>query len=203
MRSASVHLAPDLRGLVADRIGRAWPGGSKLQELTLTAVGRDRPGIVAGVTKVLFEQGCNLEDCSMTLLRGQFAMIMLLQAPDELSKSDLERALSDPAQRFDLSIVLREAAPGASPTPVGAFVVSLYGADRPGIVYRISEELARRSINITDLMSRVVGDNVYIVVMDIDLAEGTDVDELRSGLERIGAEIGVEVTLRPAEIDEL
>ena len=170
-----------------------------MHELTITAIGRDRPGIVAGVTKVLYELGCNLEDCSMTLLGGQFAMIMLLQAPDGLSQGELERALESPASRLDLSIIVREAAPAASAGRNRPFVVSVYGADRPGIVYRVAEELASRSINITDLMSSVVGENIYMMVLDIELAEGMDVRQLEEHLQAVASELGVEFSLRPEE----
>ncbi|MBV8303503.1 MAG: amino acid-binding protein, partial [Acidimicrobiia bacterium] len=42
----------------------------------VSAVGADRPGIVAAVTRVFVEHGCNLEDTSMTILRGHFAMML-------------------------------------------------------------------------------------------------------------------------------
>ncbi len=41
----------------------------------ITAIGKDRPGIVAGVSKALYDLGTNIEDSSMTILSGEFAMI--------------------------------------------------------------------------------------------------------------------------------
>jgi glycine cleavage system transcriptional repressor len=177
--------------------------GGKVHELTITAIGRDRPGIVAGVTKVLFELGCNLADCSMTLLRGQFAMIMLLEAPAEITADDLSQALEGPAREFDLSIVVREASPAPSTAPARPYVVSLYGADHPGIVYRITDELASRGINVNDLMSRIVGEDVYTMVLDVSLPEGVDPGRLADDLQVISHELGVELSFRSAETDEL
>lgn len=174
-----------------------------MHELTITAIGRDRPGIVAGVTKVLFELGCNLADCSMTLLRGQFAMIMLLEAPDKVSAEDLNHALSKPAAEFDLSIVVREASSDASPAPVRPYVVSVYGADHPGIVYRITNELASRGINVTDLLSRIAGEGIYMMVLDVSLPEDLDPEKLAQDLQKISGELGVELTFRPEETAEL
>jgi glycine cleavage system transcriptional repressor len=130
-------------------------------------------------------------------------MIMLLDAPDELSRDELEQALGLPASKFELSIVVREAAPGPSAAPARPFVVSLYGADHPGIVYRVTEELARRSINVTDLMSRVMGGNVYTMVLDVDLPADVDPEQLGQQLHVIAVELGVELSLRPAETAEL
>jgi glycine cleavage system transcriptional repressor len=174
-----------------------------MHELTITAIGRDRPGIVAGVTKVLFELGCNLADCSMTLLRGQFAMIMLLEAPDEVGTEDLNQALRKPGDEFDLSIVVREASSDAGPPPVRPYVVSVYGADHPGIVYRITSELASRGVNVTDLLSRIAGEGIYMMVLDVSLPEDLDPEKLAQDLRGISEEVGVELTFRPEETAEL
>lgn len=174
-----------------------------MHHLSITAIGRDRPGIVAAVTKVLFEQGCNLADCAMTMLSGQFAMIMLLEAPGELSADNLGEALRGVESSLGLSIDVHEASGGPAPPPARPYVISLYGADHPGIVYRVASELASRQINVTDLMSRIVGDNVYTVILDIDLPPGLDADALAGDLAKIAREVGVDLNFRQAEIDAL
>jgi len=174
-----------------------------MHRLSITAIGRDRPGIVAAVTKVLFEQGCNLADCSMTMLGGQFAMIMLLDAPDTLGLGGLSEALKEVEARLDLSIDVHDAPPGETPAPTRPYVISVYGADHPGIVYRVTSELAARHVNVTDLMSRIVGANVYTVVLDADLPEGLDAGELERELKAIAAEAGLDLSFREAEIESL
>lgn len=52
--------------------------------LALTVIGSDRPGIVAGVAKVLYELGCNLEDATSTILRGHFSMMLVIRAPRDI-----------------------------------------------------------------------------------------------------------------------
>lgn len=169
----------------------------------MAAIGRDRPGIVAAVTKVLFEQGCNLADCSMTVLSGQFAMIMLLDAPDHCSVGDLDRALAPAGEALGLSMLVSAAGAGSTKAPQRPYVLSVYGADHPGIVYRVAAELAARKVNVTDLMSRVIGDGVYTVVLDVDLPAGLDAEGLHLDLRAIAAEVGVELSFRQAEIDSL
>jgi predicted amino acid-binding ACT domain protein len=53
----------------------------------VSVMGYDRPGIVAGVSKVLFENACNIEALSQTVLMGQFAMIVVA-APLKGSSAD-------------------------------------------------------------------------------------------------------------------
>lgn len=49
-----------------------------MRSFVLTATGRDRPGIVAAVTRVLLDLGVNLEDAEMAILRGHFAVVLML-----------------------------------------------------------------------------------------------------------------------------
>jgi glycine cleavage system transcriptional repressor len=68
-----------------------------MHELAVTAIGQDRPGIVAAVTKVLHERGGNLEDSAMTILGGQFAIVLLVATEDD--PDDLRQALARPPRR--------------------------------------------------------------------------------------------------------
>ncbi|CAN5866923.1 amino acid-binding protein [soil metagenome] len=174
-----------------------------MHQLSMAAIGADRPGIVAAVTKVLFEQGCNLADCSMTVLSGQFAMILLLDASDDLTVEGLDQALGPVRAEMGLSILVSEASGVAGAAPKRPYVISVYGADHPGIVYRVAAALASRQVNVTDLMSRIVGDGIYTVVLDVDLPGALDAEELSRGLGAIAAEVGVDLSFRQAEIDPL
>ena len=174
-----------------------------MHQISIAAIGRDRPGIVAGVTKVLYEQSCNLADCSMTILSGQFAMIMLLEAPDSLTIEDLDEALRPACTELELSLLIHQARDEAGHSPGRPHVISLFGTDHPGIIYRVASELAQRQVNVTDLMSRIVGDGVYTVVLDIDLPEGLDAEGLEEELKKIAVELQVDLSFRQAEIDPL
>lgn len=174
-----------------------------MHQISIAAIGRDRPGIVAGVTRVLYEQSCNLADCSMTILSGQFAMIMLLEAPDSLTIEDLDEALRPACTELELSLLINQARDEAGYSPGRPYVISLFGTDHPGIIYRVASELAQRQVNVTDLMSRIVGDGVYTVVLDIDLPEGLDAEGLGEELKKIAVELQVDLSFRQAEIDPL
>ena len=180
-----------------------------MPHFAVTAVGVDRPGIVAAVTAVFVEQGCNLEDTSMTILRGHFAMMMVVDAPEGVSTGDLEAALVGPAAAFDLLLAvrpLRNDTAGEAPPPESIWTVAVYGADHPGIVHGVASLLAGLEVNIVDLHTRVVGEPdspVYSMLLEVSLPAGVRADHLGAELQRLGTELGVSVSLHPSEADIL
>lgn len=167
----------------------------------LTAVGEDRPGIVAAVSGILFDLGCNLADCAMTLLGDQFAMILLVQVPDDVGADELDRRLKDNPASRELLTMIGEVRHGSS-HPGSPYVVSIHGADRPGIIFRVSDALAKKMVNITDLTSHLA-ENVYTMVLDVEVPESLSPDEVGGDLQRVAAELSVEITFRPVDSDEL
>jgi glycine cleavage system transcriptional repressor len=178
-----------------------------VRHYAVSAVGADRPGIVAAVTGVFLDQGCNLEDTSMTILRGHFAMMLVVAAPDSLEQAALEAALAGPAATFELVVAVRAIDDDIPLSPEGdAWTVSVYGADRPGIVHRVASSLAERSVNIVDLSTRVIGDPdrpVYAMILEVTLPKGTDGGDVQRHLAELAADLGVDCSLHPSEADIL
>jgi glycine cleavage system transcriptional repressor len=173
-----------------------------MHEFAITAIGQDRPGIVAGFTQVLLALGCNLADCSMSLLRNEFAMILLVDVPTEVGGDALNTALQEPARRFDLVVTTREIeeAPGPQGEP---YVVSVYGKDRPGIVHTVSKALADMDVNITDLRSHLAGEDLYAMILDVTLPASVEPRDVAVRLQEISRELGVSLTFRSTEAAEL
>lgn len=48
----------------------------------VAAFGKNRPGVVAAITKVLAELHCNIEDISQTIMQDFFSMIMIVDIQD-------------------------------------------------------------------------------------------------------------------------
>jgi glycine cleavage system transcriptional repressor len=171
----------------------------------ISAVGADRPGIVAAVTGVLVEHGCNLEDTSMTILRGHFAMMLIAAGPADLTAGRLEDALAGPVADLDLVLAVRAIDDDVPDSPPGSrWTVAVYGSDRPGIVHEVTRLLAAASANIVDLTTRVIGDPdrpVYAMVLDVTLPEAIDAADLGGRLTTLAADLGVECSMHPAEAD--
>lgn len=178
-----------------------------MPHFALSAVGSDRPGIVAAVTGVLVDHGCNLEDTSMSILRGHFAMMLVVTAPQGLDAATLEEALAGAASRFDLVVAVRPIDDEVPPVAAGeTWSVAVYGADRPGIVHRFTSLLAEAGVNVVDLTTRVIGDPdrpVYAMVLDVTLPPGLDPAELSARLDALAAELGVECSAHLSDADIL
>ncbi len=177
-----------------------------MYRFAVSVFGRDRPGIVAALSRALFDAGCNLEDCTMTILRGHFAMMLVVLGPPGSAAGALERLLDPPADRFELQISVREVADDITRAiPAGRrYLVAVYGADRPGLVARVSEALAARGVNIVDLATRIVGepDAVYVMHFEVEVPPGA-IELVEADLRAVAAELGVEASFRPDDADVL
>jgi glycine cleavage system transcriptional repressor len=189
---------------------------ARVNELAITVIGRDRPGIIADVAEVLAGLGMNLTDSTMTRLRGHFAMTLICTgsragadtpafdngagAPEV---EDVEAALAPLTAGGSLVTTVSRVQPEPVPeSPGGHHVLSVHGADRLGIVASVARGLAEFGGNITDLTTRLSGD-LYVLVAELDLPAGADVDLIRERLDAVARALGVEVALRPAETDVL
>ena len=174
--------------------------------VAVTAVGLDRPGIVAAVSRILYDVGGNIEDSRMAILGGHFAMVLIVALPDGADQKELERALAEPAGALDLITTVRPVAEAAPLHADGSpYVVSVYGADKPGIVWHISEALAAAGVNISDLATHVVGDQepVYVMILEVDLPPGADAEAIGMSLKVIGEELGVDVAFNAMDTETL
>lgn len=168
------------------------------------AVGADRPGIVAAVTGALAEAGANLDDTSMSILHGHFAIAMVVGAPVDV---DVAAALTPVAQQLDLTLDVRPIPDGTPPTPPGArWSLAVYGADRPGLVASITAVVADAGGNVVDLTTRLVGDldrPVYAMQLELALPGGVDPDALTERLGAVADQLGVDCTFSPVDADVL
>jgi glycine cleavage system transcriptional repressor len=169
----------------------------------VTVLGHDRPGIVADTTASLAALGGNLEDSTMTLLGGHFAMLLLVRT--DRPRTDVESALSSLASDGKLTVDVRDVDEPEPARPVGAatpYVMSVHGADRAGIVSALTGVVAGAGANITDLTTRLAG-GLYVLLADVAVPTSVDVAALERALEVTAEELGVDVSLRPVDADEL
>lgn len=163
----------------------------------VTVVGKDRPGIVAGLTEALYRGGANLGEASMARLGGNFTIMLMVQIDAEAN--ELERLMAPLARELALRVHV-DAIEGRLHEHLEPNVrIAVYGADRPGIVAQVTEALAGAGLNILDLESDVAGteaEPIYIMTIDGYAREGI------GALERALAQItqsGIEVRLTPID----
>lgn len=71
----------------------------------VTVVGKDKKGIIARVSNVLFEKSVNIVDISQTIMQDMFTMIMMVEFDSsDVSVNDIDTALNVIAEDMGLSI---------------------------------------------------------------------------------------------------
>lgn len=177
-----------------------------VRSFALSAVGADRPGIIAAIAERLVAHGVNVTDSHMGILRGSFAMTLIVDAGAEVDVGALDADLRAAGDALGLqTISLREVHGGGdSALGVATHVVSVYGADHPGILASITAELAAVGVNVCDLRTRLVeSDAVYVMIVDVAVPAELGEAALRAALEAVAESEGVDVTLHAADADVL
>lgn len=171
--------------------------------VAVTAIGVDRPGIVAGVTEAIRDLGGNLEDVASTILRGHFTMMLVVAAPEDVGAVEMGEALRRVVEPLGVSVTAADVEAGAPERPQATHALVVYGSDRPGIVAGIARLLADRGVNVTNLSCRLVGDEapVYAMVAEVLVPEGEE--DLERLVEERARELDVDATLRRIEVETL
>jgi glycine cleavage system transcriptional repressor len=168
----------------------------------MTAFGKDRPGVVADVTRIVYENGCNLEDSTMTLLMDEFAMILLFTGKGDTLSDDLSHECRRLEKEKDISAFFRVLGNRSVSRNTGFSRHTLHveGIDHTGIVYHVSHHLAEHGINIASLSSHreplpESGTTMYSMEIDIQVPAAQSHDNLKESLLRLGEKIHVDITL--------
>ena len=176
-----------------------------LQRWIVTTLGKDRQGIVAGVTKILYQLGCNLEDSAMTRLEGEFTVMLIFSSSAAMSEERLLKAFSPLQRRLGLVVHLKPLTKGEALAPKkrgASCLISVYGADKPGIVYHMSEALSRAGANIIDVhthRSTGRGASLYLTLLETELPRRRSMESLDAAMKQVAKRLGVEVSVRPSE----
>jgi len=160
----------------------------------LTLVGADRPGITAAVTQALFDGGMNLGEASMLRLGGNFTMMLMVSGA--ASATAVEDALAGVIADFGLKAHV-DAIDGKLHEHIEPNLhIRVSGADRAGIVARVTGALAEAGLNILDLSSDVAGTgDKPVYIMQIEGVAEADVDTLRAAVAGLAGE-GVEISIQ-------
>ena len=177
-----------------------------MAQLIVTAIGADRPGIVGELTGHVHAGGGNILDSRMVNLRGEFAMMILIEAADDASPT-LARDLVRLAEQMGLRLsVTPQAAHAPAVRPVRGLPYRLktYSMDQPGIVARLSKVLRDSGVNIEELEARqesaaFAGSPLFLTEMRLTVPPDVQLGKLRRDLETIGNELNCDVDLDPAE----
>lgn len=175
----------------------------------LTVIGKDRPGIIASVSGVLFRGGCNLEDMSMTRLEQQLAMMMIV-CYAENKKKKTQSALDALSKKTGLSFFWKDLGgkinaarfERSSQNSVTSCLITAIGKDRTGIVYQMSELMSSLKLNITDLNSQVLGGEknpLYSMMLEVELPAKFSFSKLSKSAAALAKKLRVEIQIKPIQ----
>jgi glycine cleavage system transcriptional repressor len=164
--------------------------GLVVHQIWLTAIGRDKPGIVARIARVLLDHGLNIEDSTMRILGGRFTMMLLLRGT--ANEEALYRDLLATGRELGLDyIYVHPIADADAVTPKPTHMASLYGADRPGQVAAVADRLASLEVNISGLSTRLEG-KASVQELELTVPEGVDI---RKELTEVAHDRGIRLEL--------
>lgn len=168
----------------------------------MTAFGKDRAGIVADVTRLLYENSCNLEDTTMSMLADEFTLSLLFSS----QQAGIDELLTKECRRLELdkgiSAFIRPLQPLQIKETRSYKTCTLHieGLDQAGIVYKTSQFLADRGLNIIQLDSAASaspqsGATLYNMTIHVQVPEELLFDQLEEELSSVADELNVDVTM--------
>ncbi len=176
-----------------------------MKKIVVSVLGPDRPGIIATVAKVLYAQGCNLEDVSQTILQNEFMGIFIASMEDDDTQGNVLAAVQAEIAPLKLFVHVRPVVTQPQQAASEPFVITTVGPDRPGLVAGITDILARYMVNITNLRAVSKGGGAqrrYFTIYEVDIPPSTDYDVLRTALYDRASSLGLDINLQHREIFE-
>lgn len=169
----------------------------------ITAVGLDRPGMAHALAQKLFEAQCNLEDTTMTRLSGQFAMILAVVPPPDLSLEALQTHLAPLRESHELFIDIAPAAlPETAQTNAPRHILTAYAPESSGLLARLTAILAEKNVNVTDVQTRIASAGlVYVMILELELPTALSAETLEDELRARVPDL--QTSLRALEEDTL
>jgi glycine cleavage system transcriptional repressor len=179
-----------------------------MKKFIISVIGKDRPGIIASITKVLFDQDLNIEDVSQTILQNQFSGIFIASGPDTTSYGELKECLKNSSPDLDLHYYVRDMGSNAiewTNCACDPFVITTRGPDRKGLVAQITTLLASFNVNVTQLQAVFRGGDEpgkNVMIYEVDIPNDIDLGKLRTSLNEKADALKLEINLQHKNIFE-
>ena len=171
--------------------------------LVLSALGEDRPGIVNTLTRSVLEHGCNIVDSRMTVLGGEFAILLMVEGQwNTLAK--MESAVADLEKQLGMTIITRRTSERASDIRLLPYAIEVVALDHPGIVQKLAEFFSERQINIQDLATTTyaaahTGTQMFSVSMSVGIPADIHIAGLREEFLDYCDSLNLDAVLEPVK----
>ncbi len=173
-----------------------------MSRVVISVIGHDRPGLVNDLAKLAADLNLSIEDSRMTVLGGEFAVLMSVAGGD-LALQRLETKLDRLATELDLAWLLRRTGERADVEGRVPYTVSVTAMDHPGIVHKVASFFSSRDINIYNLdtvseRAAHTGTPIFSLVMEVELPPDVRIAELRDAFFYFCDDHDLDAELRPS-----
>ncbi|MEE9343333.1 MAG: ACT domain-containing protein [Gammaproteobacteria bacterium] len=173
-------------------------------QLVITAIGEDQPGLVDQLSKNILEYSCNIADSRMMVLGGEFAILILVEGSwNAIAKLEDHLAATD--NSLDLQITVKRTATRKRPANSLPYSVDVIALDHPGIVHELARFFSHRTINIHDLSTSSyaaahTGSPMFSVHIMLDIPEDVHIAGLREEFQAYCDQLNLDACIEPAAI---
>ncbi len=169
--------------------------------LVITALGQDRPGLVASLTEAVTQQQCSICESQMSLLGGEFAIIMLIEGQwNNVAK--LEQILPTLQESLNITLQIKHTEQRSNQANAIPYCVEVLAQDNPGIVHQVTDFFYHRKINIHDLQTESfnaahTGTRMFSLMMTIEIPTDMHIPGLREDFLEFGDELNLDALIEP------
>lgn len=166
----------------------------------VTAIGKDRPGLVHSITNALAQLGINIVDIDARAIRGLFTVFLVVDiAPAGCSYEQMMEAIDSCADNFDLGVRVEPYEAGRRKVDKHMMLLTVMGADRPGIVAETTKKLSASGFNIEAIRMIARGEYIAMEIV-VDASEVENIKRFRKKLIKFMARTGLDISLREHDI---
>jgi glycine cleavage system transcriptional repressor len=169
-------------------------------KLVISALGTDRPGIVDELSNIIYEYELNIEDSRMTVLGGEFAMLLLVSG--ELTSLDaLQSQIPEIEEALQMSLLVKSTTDTETAKNTIPYSVEVAALDHPGIVSNIANFFSERDINIVNLQTESysaphTGSPMFALHMTIGIPAEMNIAQLRDAFLDTCDELNLDAELK-------
>ena len=169
--------------------------------LVLSALGQDRPGLINELSHTLLDCGCNIEDSRMTVLGGEFSIILLLSGQwNNITK--VEQTIATLQKELHLVITTRKTETRDQQPNLLPYMVEVVSIDHPGIVYHLANFFSTRNINIEDMVTSSyaaphTGTPMFAMHLEVEIPADLSISNLREEFLDFCDELNLDAVIEP------
>lgn len=174
--------------------------------LVISALGTDRPGLVAALTEHLAARRANIEESRMVLLGSEFGIMMLVSGT-EADLASVQRDLPELESKAGLRMLAKPTHDPRSrrKSETLPYQITVEAIDREGIVAAVSAEVNRLGLNIVSLdtssfAAPFSGGELFKLEAVVDVPPGRVARELRQALDRLADRENLDIDVKGATL---